>query len=200
MPRSFLSAFKPAAAAAQLELLGQLADAATGREIAEVIVQLARAFASCTSARVVWGIDRASELESEPDTELDPDDLTLARSAAGQTSPKFSAQGPRVAVGLFQTSPSSPHVAILVLHIDTLPNGRRVLSELEPQLAIAGRHLWRALESADLQTALERLEGSERLQRALFAISDLAGSDRDMPDMLRGIHAIVGTLMYAENF
>src|SRR6185437_12330808 len=54
-------------------------------------------------------------------------------------------------------------------------------------------------ELSDLQTKLQRLERSEALQRALFAISDLAGSERDMPDMLRGIHAIVSTLMYAEN-
>ena len=55
-------------------------------------------------------------------------------------------------------------------------------------------------ELSDLQVKLRRLERSESLQRALFAISDLAGSERDMRDMLRGIHAIVGELMYAENF
>ena len=65
---------------------------------------------------------------------------------------------------------------------------------------LAGRHLQRALESAELQASVDALERSEQLQRALFAISDLAGSERDMPEMLRGIHAIVGTLMYAENF
>ena len=57
-----------------------------------------------------------------------------------------------------------------------------------------------APEPSDLRVRLQRLERSESLQRALFAISDLAGSDRDMSDMLRGIHAIVGELMYAENF
>ena len=53
---------------------------------------------------------------------------------------------------------------------------------------------------AELQMSLHDVERSERLQRALFTISDLSGSSLDMPDMLRGIHAIVGTLMYAENF
>ena len=51
-----------------------------------------------------------------------------------------------------------------------------------------------------LRTSLARTERSERLQRALFAIADLAGSDRDMPEVLRGIHAIVGSLMHSENF
>src|SRR5262249_31340993 len=53
---------------------------------------------------------------------------------------------------------------------------------------------------ADLKASLRRLQRSEGLQHALFAISDLAGSDRHMQDMLRGIHAIVAQLMYAENF
>ena len=56
---------------------------------------------------------------------------------------------------------------------------------------------WSGRRCADSHQQLER---SETLQRALFAISDLAGSERDMPSMLRGIHAIVSTLMYAENF
>ncbi|MEO6064937.1 MAG: EAL domain-containing protein, partial [Lysobacterales bacterium] len=56
------------------------------------------------------------------------------------------------------------------------------------------------VELAELRAALTRQARSEQLQRSLFAISDLAGSDRDMPEMLRGIHAIVGSLMYAENF
>ena len=53
---------------------------------------------------------------------------------------------------------------------------------------------------AQLQAAVARLEEAERLQRALYAIADMAGSDLDMPDMLRGLHRIVSDLMYAENF
>ncbi|HET7845692.1 MAG TPA: ATP-binding protein [Xanthomonadales bacterium] len=57
-----------------------------------------------------------------------------------------------------------------------------------------------ALENERLRADVARLAQGERLQHALFAIADLAGSDLDMPDMLRRIHAIVGSLMYAENF
>lgn len=53
---------------------------------------------------------------------------------------------------------------------------------------------------AQLQAAVARLEDAEKLQRALYAIADMAGSDLDMPDMLRGLHRIVSDLMYAENF
>ena len=54
-----------------------------------------------------------------------------------------------------------------------------------------------------LQLAGQRIESltrSERLQQSLYEIADLAGGSRDMQDMLRRIHAIVGDLMYAENF
>jgi diguanylate cyclase (GGDEF)-like protein len=47
---------------------------------------------------------------------------------------------------------------------------------------------------------VERLGRAERLQRALFAISDLASSDEDTDVVMRGLHEIVGRLMYAENF
>ena len=51
-----------------------------------------------------------------------------------------------------------------------------------------------------LRGAVQRLEQAERLQRALYAIADLASADREMPEVLSSMHEIVGTLMYAENF
>jgi diguanylate cyclase (GGDEF)-like protein len=51
-----------------------------------------------------------------------------------------------------------------------------------------------------LRVDVERLGRAERLQAALFAISDMASSALDTPDVLRGLHEIVGRLMYAENF
>ncbi|MGH8029386.1 MAG: GAF domain-containing protein, partial [Arenimonas sp.] len=51
-----------------------------------------------------------------------------------------------------------------------------------------------------LQVDVERLANAERLQRALFAISDTAAADHDAAEMLHGLHQIVGRLMYAENF
>ncbi|KFN52073.1 hypothetical protein N790_12975, partial [Arenimonas malthae CC-JY-1] len=50
-----------------------------------------------------------------------------------------------------------------------------------------------------LSASVQALAQAEKLQRALFAIADLAGSDRDMTTMLRGLHEIIGQLMYAEN-
>jgi diguanylate cyclase (GGDEF)-like protein len=56
------------------------------------------------------------------------------------------------------------------------------------------------LHTQRLQVDVERLAQAERLQRALFAISDIAASDHDAAEMLHGLHQIVGRLMYAENF
>ena len=52
----------------------------------------------------------------------------------------------------------------------------------------------------EAQARVESLEKSERLQQALYEIADLAGSDLEMTEMLQRIHAVVGGLMYAENF
>jgi diguanylate cyclase (GGDEF)-like protein len=175
--------------AQQLELLNRLADAGTPREVAAVIVRLAQAEPTCKAATVLWGLDGTHEPESEPVSQLSGAELELARSAAARQLPVFSSDGCHVAIRLFEADPS----AILLLTAAAPPDALHLVEGTAAQLKVAGRHLCRALESA----ALER---SESLQRALFAISDLAGSDRDMPEMLRGIHAIVGTLMYAENF
>ncbi len=58
----------------------------------------------------------------------------------------------------------------------------------------------RLVEQASLTASVHRLERAEHVQRALFAIANMASSDLEMPAMLRGIHEIVGWLMYAENF
>jgi diguanylate cyclase (GGDEF)-like protein len=182
-------------AAQQITLLSRLANAETPRNVASVIVRMANAEPGCKAARMLWGLDSTQGPACEPSSPLSEAELALARSVTGQGSPMLHADGDRLAVRLFQ-----PHAAVLLLTLDGGADGQRLLDAMAPQLEVAGRHLRRALESAELQASLKRLERSERLQHALFAISELAGSDRDMADVLRGIHDIVGTLMYAENF
>ncbi|QNN48033.1 EAL domain-containing protein [Thermomonas brevis] len=78
------------------------------------------------------------------------------------------------------------------------------LAALEPAqarlLALAGRRLSELFSIQRLQTSVKDLEQAEQLQHALFAIADMAASDRDMQSLLRGLHQIIGRLMYAENF
>ena len=63
---------------------------------------------------------------------------------------------------------------------------RRDWPRLVRDLATAWLELRRA------QARVVALQKSEQLQQALYEIGDLAGSDLDMADMLRRIHAIVG--------
>ncbi len=57
-----------------------------------------------------------------------------------------------------------------------------------------------SLATERLRGEVARFEKAERLQHALYAIADMAGSALDMPEMLAGLHRIVSGLMYAENF
>ena len=58
----------------------------------------------------------------------------------------------------------------------------------------------KALELEHQNRTAQTLQKAARLQSALYSIADLASGALDMPDMLRQIHAVVGTLMVAENF
>ena len=53
---------------------------------------------------------------------------------------------------------------------------------------------------SQLLASVQQLKQAEQLQHALFTIADLAASVHDMDDMLRGLHRIIGSLMYAHNF
>ncbi|WP_240125573.1 GGDEF and EAL domain-containing protein [Thermomonas alba] len=82
------------------------------------------------------------------------------------------------------------------------PHG--ALAGLEPApsrlLTLAGQRLAELFAFQRLRASVQDLEQAEQLQHALFAIADMAASDRDMQSMLRGLHQIIGRLMYAENF
>lgn len=88
-------------------------------------------------------------------------------------------------------------------------NARMALAVALPQaVPEARRESWcrlaKALIGATLDTAraharIVSLEKSKRLQQALYEIADLAGTGLEMSEMLRRIHAVVNSLMYAEN-
>lgn len=75
-----------------------------------------------------------------------------------------------------------------------LPSGLKWLGTL------ANIRLRQLAEATRLRGAISHLGMAERLQRALYAIAEQASAKHDMPEMMRSLHAIVGTLMYAENF
>lgn len=83
--------------------------------------------------------------------------------------------------------------------------GSRVhAEEFGAELALLARafalRLGAALELEQLTAAVDQLAHAERLQHALYAIAELAGSEGELSEMLAAIHRIVGELMYAENF
>ncbi|QOC21308.1 diguanylate cyclase [Wenzhouxiangella sp. AB-CW3] len=54
--------------------------------------------------------------------------------------------------------------------------------------------------SQQLEQTIEELRQAERIQKALYRISDLAGAELDTDDILKRLHQIISDLMYAENF
>ncbi|MEO5559293.1 MAG: EAL domain-containing protein [Dokdonella sp.] len=56
------------------------------------------------------------------------------------------------------------------------------------------------LRENDLASEVEVARSNAHLQRALYAIADLAYSDIDVAQMLARVHEVVGRLTYAENF
>lgn len=65
---------------------------------------------------------------------------------------------------------------------------------------LAGIRLRQLSETGRLYESISRLAMAERLQRALYAIAELAGTAHNLAEMMQSLHSIVGMLMYAENF
>jgi diguanylate cyclase (GGDEF)-like protein len=180
----------------QLTWLTRLAGARSPSDVAAVITALVREWPGCETALVLWGLRDRAHARSVPPASVDATDWPWIERAADSGVPQWHADGQRVAWRLCEL----PEPAVLVLRLPSESANDHFLDELAMPLQLARLHLRRALEWLDLQHSHQQLERSENLQRALFAISDLAGSERDMPTVLRGIHAIVSGLMYAENF
>jgi diguanylate cyclase (GGDEF)-like protein len=187
---------KSAGSAMHLLWLTRLIAANTPEEVATVIAGVVLERPSCAAASVVWALDQPGKHRCVPPVSFDDDDWGWLYAVASAGAPQWNTAGNRVALRLCE----KPEPALLVVAVHPGHERSDIPGELKAPIALAGQYLRRALEWSELQYSHLQLERSETLQRALFAISDMAGSDRDMPDMLRGIHAIVSTLMYAENF
>ncbi len=184
-----------------LQWLTRLASVRTPQQAAVAIAELAGTHPQCQGATVLWGLVEPLRHRGIVPAGWKPADWTWLSEAAGAEQAQWHAAQPWFALRLCR----QPEPAMLLLSMSPrdaqaqLPDAV-LAGEWDAPLRLAGEHLQRALEWGRLQDSHRQVERSERLQRALFAISDLAGSDGDMPDMLRGIHAIVSTLMYADNF
>ncbi|MEO8779549.1 MAG: EAL domain-containing protein [Rhodanobacter sp.] len=180
----------------QLTWLTRLIGAHTPADVTAAIVELARQCPGCESTCVLWRLHDRPACQSVPPTRIDPADWPWLELAARSDAPQWHPDKVRVALRLCLL----PEPALLVLHLRPGQANAGCLESLATPLRLAAQHLQRALEWVELQHSHRQLERSENLQRALFAISELAGSDHDMSTVLRGIHAIISSLMYAENF
>lgn len=178
--------------AIEAEWLSRLIEAGTPQEVGAVIVEMARSLPACEAASLLWGGDAEEHIAG---VAVASDGLSWARLALVDEPLQLSADGRRAAWRLLPRER-----AVLLLQFASRQTARPLREMLESHLALASQRLSQALKLVDLHDSHKQLERSENLQSALFAISDLAGSDLDMPEMLRGIHTIVSTLMYGENF
>lgn len=163
-------------------------DAPTPGAVDELVLGLAHAQAGCTRALLLP--QRASPLD-----EATRHHLELAARLADQGDMVVSDDRRCVAIRYDGVIASA-----LVVEFDEAQTDAALQDSLVPGVLLADRHLHQVRALAQLSESHAQLERSENLQRALFAISELADSGLAMPEMLRGIHDIVRTLMYAENF
>jgi diguanylate cyclase (GGDEF)-like protein len=175
--------------------LGRLIEATAPEEVGALIEALAEEQPGCARAQVLWLNPYGSQLRATGSAAPDAAQLELARDALKAGEGIHAADGRQYALPLL-----SHEQVVLLLHLSGEATARTLLAKMIPYLQLGVRQLYHAVKLADLYDSHAQLEHSENLQRALFAISDLAGSNLDMPDMLREIHRIVSGLMYAENF
>lgn len=194
---SFTAQLHESAQLVRFAWLARLADTLTPAGLAALLVEFVSAQIECTAAVVIRGLAGAETRESEPAGPLAAADLDMARACLTSVGedPVVSVDGTRVAIAICEEP-----VAALVITMVPSADFAHWTVRLNSLVRLASRYFCREMELQELRSSLVRQKRSEQLQRSFFAISDLAGSDRDMPEMLRSIHAIVGTLMYAENF
>jgi len=171
----------------------------SGEVLAERLVSALKSLRLVRDAMVLWSLSWPGERSSWPQQALPAERLKLAHQAfLAPEGRAESANGEGVALRLLQGPEGEGAILLFrpepgALPIDSSPHW--------PLIWNASRERWSSwLESARLRDSVERLEQAERVQRALFAIADMAGSDLDMEEMLPKLHHIVGGLMYAENF
>jgi diguanylate cyclase (GGDEF)-like protein len=201
-PRSSfpMSARPPAAEdAALVEFASQLMTAEDAPAVAEAVVAAARSHPACREATLLWSLNWPGERRGFPSLALSSERLALAdRASQAEGGRATSDNGSDLALLLHREDDGAGAVLVCRLENDS------AAIEQDPfwqrLMALAGARMAAVLEVARLHDSLSRLEQAERLQRALFAIADMAGSGLEMSEMLPKLHRIVGGLMYAENF
>jgi len=152
----------------------------------------------CSKVRMVWNVsaDRGvAEWSSFPAGNLSPDELDLCTAAAcGSVVATHDQDDARLLA-----MDAGAWAVLLCRHPEDF-DASIVPAPWQASLDVLMLRCRAMLDTERLKFDVERLAAAERLQRALFAISDIASSDEATHDVLFELHDIVGRLMYAENF
>ncbi len=140
-------------------------------------------------ARVLWSLNWPEGVSSEPPGKIDPSLLARAGLAVAARRRGLEAEGD------ISVLCDDDGGGVAIVHspgVDGLAQ--------TPVFAVVGIRMDEVMAIQRLHETAHRASQAEKLQRALFAIADLSASALDMPAMLKGLHRIIATLMYAENF
>ena len=159
----------------------------------QIVAHLEHEFA-CRNVVLLWSADWPKYLLHAPEGMLSAEQLD-ALSALQSSPHKLDVQRNGLHGRWLCDGPGSARV-LLVFQASKAA----AAPSLQTFLQLAGTAIGRLLERNRLIESIVRLEKAERLQHALFKITDTASSELDMPTMLGELHRIVSSLMYAENF
>jgi len=186
-------------------LLSALLQAASLEDIAQLGHDYACSAFHASEVRLFWTLRAVDEgppsRHGWPETSFDSAYATLldaATTAGGEIRiPAAGTRGMRVASML-----GGPQANTRAMLVSDWPAETSAPDDAAWRgfIAALAARVGNALALADQRVAMQRLEKSARLQRALYTIADLASSELEMPEMLPRLHGVVGELMYAENF
>lgn len=154
-----------------------------------------------SNAKLVWhtALSEPNNWNSAPDLELTDEDILLIREARQQGSYAEKVKDDTLHVAILLTG--QQHLwACLCVELDIHKTDARADLAWQESIGKLALRSQSVLQTERLRVDVDRLARAERLQRSLFAISDLATSDKETHEVLHDLHQIVGRLMYAENF
>jgi signal transduction histidine kinase len=190
---------RPRPAFAQLKW--GLLRASTVRDLAQSAVGFATGELGFSSAFLAWSAsgtgDDLRHVSIEPEGALAPEASELIKQSLAFRALAPIRVGETMAVRV--CGAASGGWVVLVAESGG-PNAIEDSARFKRFIKLVAARAPSVLETERLRFRVARLESAERLQRALYAIADLASSELEMSEVLQGIHEIVGRLMYAENF
>lgn len=193
------SASISAAGSPELALFAAIAEAEGPLELAQRVAKALPGVCAVAEVSLWWSLNWPGERQGAPQRALSAARLALLeRCFASPGGHEVSSAGD-VHCYRLHASNDGP-AAFLLCRAESAEQAPHALAYWDVLLAALSRRWNDLLELQRRDETVARMEHSERLQRALFDIADMAGSDLDMSDMLRQLHRIVGGLMYADNF